>query len=81
MSDEKPSQPRSVIWEGHFARAVITDLDPRTGVSNIIVQVKDARGWRDAGDGYNSISDDFAYTNAREDAQRREKRLSQDSAG
>ncbi len=68
------STPRWVIWEGKFARAVSLYLDPRSTASNIMVQVKDAKGWRDVR-GFNSISDDYAYMNAQDCAKERDKDL------
>ncbi len=63
-----------VLWEGKFARAVSFGLDPRDCASNIMVQVKDAKGWRDM-HGFNSMSDDYAFSNAMECAQRKDKEL------
>ncbi len=68
----KYSQQRRILWEGHFARAVTLDVDPKTGGDDVIIQVKDPNGWRD-GRGFNSISDDYAYTNARDEAIRIER--------
>lgn len=63
---------------GRF-RALSTDADPTKGGSNILVQeavsTDGVGGWVDRG-GYNSLSDDYAYSNAREHVDRLAKRNS-----
>lgn len=81
MPDKLEFSPHQTIGsvlasKGRF-RAILTDLDPSKHDRNIFVQEAvnegGVGGWVDRG-GYNSLSDDYAYTNARDDVERRAKR-------
>lgn len=55
-----------VIYDFKNARVINNGTDPGTA-NNIIVQIKDGDGWKDVGS-HNSLSDDYAYTSARDSA-------------
>jgi hypothetical protein len=57
-----------VIRDFGCVRVVDNGRSPMDG-DDIIVQVRAGDGWRDLA-GFNSLSDDYAFTNARETAER-----------
>lgn len=60
----------NVLYDFGSHRVINTGRSPMEVANNIIVQELTADGWRDVR-GFNSLSDDYAYTNAREAAERR----------
>lgn len=58
-----------VIHDFGAMRVINNGCGPFQG-NNIIVQINTGDGWRDC-ESYNSLNDDYAYTNARDAAQRR----------
>jgi hypothetical protein len=57
-----------VLHNYGVVRVVVKDTDPTTG-SDVFVQRRVGDRWQDVR-GYNSLSDDYAYTNANEAAKR-----------
>ena len=64
---------RHVLWEGQFFRAVSLPISPRDNAYDIVIERCDGGNWRQESGGYNSLSNDYAYTSAREDAEKRER--------
>lgn len=60
-----------VLYDYGTFRVVDNGKSPMDG-NDIIVQAKTPEGWHDL-HSYNSLSDDYAYTNARDAAERRAK--------
>lgn len=67
------------LWEGKFFRALSLPVSPMKHTYDIIIQRRHEGGWIDMPGGFNSLSDDYAYTNAREAAQMRERQCERPS--
>ncbi len=63
----------NVIWCGKFFRAVSLPISPIDNTYDVVIERAVGDGWERVPGGYNSLSDDYAFTNAREAAQRRER--------
>jgi L-ascorbate metabolism protein UlaG (beta-lactamase superfamily) len=70
MSDSDTPQYAVTVMADYGSTRVVLTGDPRLVARDVIVQQKGADGaWVEIG-GYNSMSDDYAYTNARDHAKR-----------
>lgn len=73
MNQTTPQNAVRITADFVIARVIVTDEDPSKVASNVIVQKLENGEWVRAC-GFNSLSDDYAYSNAREAAQRIAKR-------
>jgi len=64
---------RNVMWDFGNARVVTLRVNP-IGTDDVLVERKLANGEWERATSYNSLSDDYAFTNARDCAQRLSRR-------
>lgn len=65
-----------VIYDFGVSRVIHNGKSPIEHASDIIVQIRAGNDWRDVC-GFNSLSNDYAYTSAKEEAQRRAKAVAE----